>query len=82
MDRRRRTCEIIDFVDFDKERKGHIVTQKLEHRIVKEFLDVAAGSGGEIIDAKNLVTLIEQPPAKMGAEKARSAGDQNPLLPQ
>jgi hypothetical protein len=58
------------------------VTQKLEHGIVEEFLDVAARSGGKIIDAKNLVTLAEQPSAKMRAEKAGATRDQNPFLSQ
>jgi hypothetical protein len=60
MDRRSRTRKVIDFVHLDKEWKGHVVTQKLEHGIVEEFFDVAAGSRGKIIDAKHLVTLAEQ----------------------
>jgi hypothetical protein len=82
MDRRGGTGKIIDFVHFDKQRKGHVVTQKLEHGMVEAILDVATRSGGKIIDAKNLVTLAEQSSTKMGAEKAGATRNQNPFLSQ
>lgn len=80
MDRRGRTSEVINLVNFDKQREGYVVAEKLETPVVEEILDVAAGSGGEIIGAKNLVALVKQKAAKMGSEKARAAGDQTPLL--
>jgi hypothetical protein len=37
------------------------------------------GPGKEIVGAKDLVTLVEQPVDKMGAEKTGAAGHQNPF---
>ena len=82
MNRRGRASEIINLVDFDKKRKRHIVAEKFEALVAEKIVDVAAGSRGEIIGAKNLVALIEQKATKMGSEKAGAAGDQNSLLSQ
>jgi hypothetical protein len=82
MDRRGWTSEIVDLVHFDKKRKSHVVTQNLEPRIVEQVLDIAAGSSGEIINAKNLVSLAEQAPAKMRPEKAGAPRDQDTSLSQ
>jgi hypothetical protein len=82
MDRRGRTSEVINLVHFDKQRKRHVVTKHLKAIVVEKIVDIAAGSRGEIIGAKNLVAFIEQKAAKMGSEKARAAGDQNSLLSQ
>jgi hypothetical protein len=36
-------------------------------------------AGEEVVDAQQLVALLEQPVAQMRAEKARPAGDQDSL---
>ena len=58
------------------------MAEQFEAPVVEKILDVAAGSRGEIIGAKDLVALIKQKAAKMGSENAGAAGDQNSLLPQ
>lgn len=80
MNRRGRARQIIDFIDFDEERKGHIVAQELEPLLVGEFGDVAARSRKEIVDAENFMTFIEQSPAKVRPEKSRAAGYKDAFL--
>ena len=82
MNWRGRACQIIYFIDFDEERKGHVVAQELEPLMVDEFGDVAARSRKEIVDAENFVTFIEQSPAKVRPEKSRATGDKDVLQPQ
>jgi hypothetical protein len=63
---------------FPESRRG----AHLEALVVKKILDIPAGSGREIIGAKNLVPLVKQKAAKMGSKKARAAGDQDTSLSQ
>jgi hypothetical protein len=58
------------------------VAQKLEVLVAEKLFDVAAGAGKEIVGAQDFMALIEQAAAKMGADKARAASDQNPFLSQ
>ena len=45
------------------------------------MLDVLLGAGEQVVGAEHFVTLRQQPVDQMGAEKSRSAGDQNPPAP-
>jgi hypothetical protein len=56
------------------------VAEKLEMPIAEQILDISAGSGGEIINAKNFVALVKQKAAKMGSKKPGSSRDQNAFL--
>jgi hypothetical protein len=58
------------------------VAENFEALVAEKIVDVAAGSRGEIIGAKNLVPLVKQQAAKMGSKKARTAGDQDTSLSQ
>ena len=52
VDGRGRASEVIDFVDFDIERKGHIVPQELKAGIADQMLDIPLGAGEEIVGAE------------------------------
>ncbi len=43
--------------------------------VTQQIFDVAAGSSGQIIDAKNVVAVVEQPTAKMCPEKVLVPGN-------
>ena len=75
MDGRGRAGEVVDFVDLDIEREGHVVAHQLEARVVEQMRDVALGAGEEVVDADDVVAAFEQPVAQMRAEKAGAAGD-------
>ena len=53
------TGEVINFIDFNKEREGHIVAKKFKTLIVEEVIDIAPCAGEEIIDAEDLMTLFQ-----------------------
>lgn len=55
------------------ERKGYVVPQHLEPRAVEQVLDIAPGSGEEIVDAEYVVAEFEQTFTQMRTDKARAA---------
>ncbi len=55
--------------------QGHDVAENFEAPVAQQIFDGAAGSGGQIIDPKNVVAVVEQPTAKMCPEKARAPGN-------
>ena len=68
------TSEIVDFVDFQKERMDNIVTEQLEIWTFEQMNNVGFLAGEEIIGADDIVARIDEPLAQMRAQKARSAG--------
>jgi hypothetical protein len=48
---RRGASEIVDLIDFDVQREGHVVTDQFEPWVPKKMLDVCARTAEEIIDA-------------------------------
>ena len=79
MDGRGRAREIVDLVDLDIERKGHVVPHQLETLVIEKMLDIVPAAGVKIVDTQNICPPRE-PLAKMRAEKTRAPGDQNPSL--
>jgi hypothetical protein len=65
MDRGSWAGEVINPVDFDIERKCHIMPQQLEPRLREQMSDVRLIAGEEIIHAKNVMPLGEQSFAQM-----------------
>jgi hypothetical protein len=60
MDRGGWAGEIINPVDFDIERKCHVVPEQLEPRLHEQMSDVLFIAGEEIIHTKNVMPLGEQ----------------------
>src|SRR5205807_2038265 len=79
MDRRRRASQVVDLVDLDKQRMGHVVAHRLEMRVAQQMGDVVFAAGEVIVDAQYVVAASEQPLAQMRAEKSGATGDQYPL---
>jgi hypothetical protein len=72
--------EIVDLVDFDIEREGHVMPLDFEVRIVEQVRDIRFLPGEEIVDAQHVMPVIEQARAQMAADEAGAAGDQDLLL--
>jgi hypothetical protein len=49
--------QIVDLVDFDVERKGHVMPEEFEALVVQEVIDVPFGTREKIIQAKHLMPL-------------------------
>ena len=56
---RRGTREIEDFVDFDEERKSHIMSYQLHARIREQVCHIMTRAREEVIDAENVMPSIE-----------------------
>jgi len=69
------TGEVVNFIDLDVQRKGDVVAQEFEARICMKMLDVALGSREQVIDAKDFMSIRQQPVNQMRTEKTGSPGD-------
>jgi len=47
--------EIVDFIDFNVEGVGDVVSKQLKVPVVQQVLDVASSSSVKVIDAQNLI---------------------------
>ena len=66
--------EVVDFVDFDVQRKCHVVPGQFEMLVVEKVLDIFSAAGEKIVDAKNVATRREQAARK-------GASQETPRLP-
>lgn len=69
INRRRWTCQVVYFINFQIKRKCHIVSNQLKIRIVREFRYVSFRSGVKVVDTNDIVPLRQQAPAKMRTKK-------------
>jgi hypothetical protein len=70
---------VIDLIDFQKNRKGNIVTDQLKVWPIEQMRNVELLRRKEVVEANDIVPLSHQSLAHMRAEKTRSAGDENTL---
>ena len=75
MDRRSRACEVVDAVDFDVQRKRHVVPHQLEIRLAQQMRHVLARAGVEVVDAQDVLPVLDEALAKMRADEAGASGD-------
>ena len=61
MNGRRRAGEIVNLVNFEKNRLGHIVPDHLETMIVHQVKNVFLSARKIIVQADNIVAFIEKP---------------------
>jgi hypothetical protein len=69
------TGEIVNLINFNIERKGHIVTHYLKVVMGEEVRNVAPSSGKEVIHTKHFVALRKQLLTKKRTDEARSTGN-------
>jgi hypothetical protein len=72
--------QIVDFVDFHIQGEGYIMTQDFEAFVIAQMLDVSLGTRKIVIDADDVVTLIEQTVDQMGTKKACASGHQDAFV--
>ena len=77
MDRRRGTGQIVDLIDLDVEREGHVVTDELEAMMIEHPVDIATRPGEIVVDADDAGAALEQSLAQVRAEKPGAARDQH-----
>ena len=56
-------------------RLDDVVANELELRIIPEVLDVALRAGEEIVEAQNLVPVVEQPVAQVRSDETGATGN-------
>ena len=79
MPRRGRTRHVVNLVDLQMDRHGDIVTDQFKIGSVQQTGDVRFLAGEKIVQTNNVVTVVDQPFAKVRTQKTGAAGDQNAL---
>ena len=57
MNRRSRTREVIDLIDFEQNRLDHIVAHQLKPMIVEQMRNVLPSSGKEIVETEHIMSV-------------------------
>lgn len=70
MDGRSRTCQIIDFIHLNVQRVCDVMAKELEIRVIHEVQDITLGARVEIVDAEDVITILQQPFTKVRTQKA------------
>ncbi len=62
---RGRASEVINLVDFEKNRLDYVVPNEFEIRLIKQMGDVGLLAGEEVIQANHIVPSFDKPLAQM-----------------
>ena len=73
------TCHVVDLVNFQKNRKGHIVADQIKIGFSDEVGNVGLLRREEIIEADHVVPFVDQSLADVRSEKSCPAGYQDTL---
>ena len=71
--------EVVDLVDLEPERVDDVVPEELEIAAAEQVGDVRLLAREEVVDADHVVPHLHETVAEMAAEKAGTAGDEDPL---
>jgi hypothetical protein len=74
VNRRCGTGQVVDRIDLHIKRKGDVVAKELEIRISHQMGDISLGSRVEIVDTEDIVSVLEETLAEMGAQKPGPSG--------
>ena len=77
VDRRSRTCKIVDLIDLHIEREGDVVPDQFQVRMTNQMLDVASRSSKKVIDAEDDCPLRQQTLTQVRTEETCTAGNQH-----
>ena len=72
-----RTGQVVDLVDLHIEGIGNVMTHELEMMVVEQRLYIVLRPGEEVVHAEDGVTLVQQPVAEVGTQKAGAASNKN-----
>jgi hypothetical protein len=70
VDRRSRTGQVIDLIDLYVEREGNVVANEFKIRIPYQRSDILLGPRIEIVDTENVVPILEETLAEVGAQES------------
>ena len=73
------TRQVVNLVNLQHYRLGHVVYHQLKTRVMHPVLDVLALPREEVIDDDDLVSLHHEFVRQVRPDKARAAGDQDLL---
>ena len=74
-----RAGQVENLVDLEHDRLRDIVPNQIEIRPVQEMGDICLLACEKIVDADDVVPVIDEPLAQMRAEKTGPAGDENAI---
>ena len=74
-----RAGQVVDLVNFEVQRKRHVVANELEARVVVQVLKVALAAGEQVVSANHVVAALKQAVNEVAAQKTGAAGDENAL---
>ena len=77
MNGRCRPGQVVDLVHLHVEGIGDIMTHELEMMVVEQRHYIVPCSSEKVVDTEDVVTLVQQPVAEVGAQKAGAAGYEN-----
>ena len=77
MRRRSGAGEVVDLIDFDTQRLGHIMADELKARMIEQVGDVLLATREEIVRADDLMALSEQTFPKGESQKTSATGDKD-----
>ena len=69
--------EIVNFVDFQKDGHRHVVSDQLEIGPVQQVGYIGFLAREEVVEADNVMALVDQPVAEMGADKPGTTAYKN-----
>ena len=69
VDRRRRTGQVVNRIDLHIKRKGNVVANEFKIRIPYQRGDISFGTRVEIVDTEDIVSILEEALAEMGAQE-------------
>ena len=75
MNRRSRTREVIDLIDFKENWLDHIVTRQLKPMIVEQVRNVLPPSRKEIVETEHILSIRQQAFAQMRTNESGAASD-------
>ena len=73
MDRRGRTGQMVNLIDFDKKGMNDIVANEFKKGIPKKVPNVISASREKVVYAENVISIIQQIVTQMTADKTGSA---------
>jgi len=76
MDRGGRAGKIIDFVHFDIEREGDVVTEELKIGVLHQMNDISLRSRIKIVHAQDIETPSQKMLTEMGTQETSAPGNQ------
>lgn len=70
-----RAGQVVDLVDLEQDLLDDVVADQLEVGLVDQVRDVVLGAREEVVEADDVVAALDEVGAEVGADKARSARD-------